>query len=200
MPDNNTLIAISAFSGLAGALLTQTMSGLFAYYSDKRKTAVSDKKEFRDKKVEIAEHFYFVTGETMTVLRKSINYYKNRNESRGDISLEYLHKERHKLDEYLDKLKQENWKQNLIGLYFEVSLSYPEIIEANSRSHSLFLQYLDLAEKLLAAAPTQKEGLYGRFNLIIFDLCMQYEAIYELLEKDMNRVKAELLEQFGLKT
>ena len=37
MADNSTVIAISAFSGLAGSVLTQGISGTIAYFSDKRK-------------------------------------------------------------------------------------------------------------------------------------------------------------------
>ncbi len=36
MADNATLISVSAFSGLAGALLTQTLTGLFAYFGKPR--------------------------------------------------------------------------------------------------------------------------------------------------------------------
>lgn len=196
MPDNNTLIAVSAFSGLAGALLTQTLTGLFTYYSDKRKSRLELHKQYRDKKIEIAENFYFMTGETMSILKKSVNIYKNRNDSRSESSLKFLSNEIKKLDAHLKKLNEENWKHNLIGLYFNISLSFNEIMEANTRSHVLFLKYLDISDKITKAAEADKEALYGQYNITIFDLCMQYDDIYNMLEKDMNKVKAELLDSF----
>ena len=196
MPDNNTLIAVSAFSGLAGALLTQTLTGLFTYYSDKRKSRLELHKQYRDKKIEIAENFYFMTGETMSILKKSVNIYKNRNDSRSESSLKFLGNEIKKLDAHLKKLNEENWKHNLMGLYFNISLSFNEIMEANTRSHILFLKYLDISDKITKAAEADKEALYGQYNITIFDLCMQYDDIYNMLEKDMNKVKAELLDSF----
>ncbi|MDR6942911.1 hypothetical protein [Mucilaginibacter pocheonensis] len=196
MPDNNTLIAVSAFSGLAGALLTQTLTGLFTYYSDKRKSRLELHKQYRDKKIEIAENFYFMTGETMSILKKSVNIHKNRNDSRSESSLKFLSSEIKKLDAHLKKLNEKNWKHNLMGLYFNISLSFNEIMEANTRSHILFLKYLDISDKITKAAEADKEALYGQYNITIFDLCMQYDDIYNMLEKDMNKVKAELLDSF----
>lgn len=70
MADNSTLISISAFSGLAGALLTQTVSGLFAYFSDKRKYNNVVRDLHRTKKIEIGENFYYITGEKMVIVKK----------------------------------------------------------------------------------------------------------------------------------
>jgi hypothetical protein len=55
--DNSTLIAVSAFSGLAGAIITQALTGLFAYIGDKRKADIELKSQYRTKKVEIAENY-----------------------------------------------------------------------------------------------------------------------------------------------
>ncbi|WP_183558477.1 hypothetical protein [Mucilaginibacter sp. SP1R1] len=196
MPDNNILIAVSAFSGLAGAILTQALSGLFTYVNDRRKYNNEVRNQFRAKKTEIAESYYFVTGETMAVLKKNINYRQNRNDARSDLSLKFLSEEIKKVDAHLQKLNDENWKHNLIGLYFDVALSHNEIIAANTRTHLLFLKNLDIADLLVKAQDGEKEMLYGLYNQSIFDLCAQYEAIYELLGKDMNKIKQELRYSF----
>jgi hypothetical protein len=196
MPDNNTLVAVSAFSGLAGAVITQALSGLFTYVNDKRRYGNEVRDQFRSKKIEIAESYYFVTGETMAILKNNINYRKNRNDARSESSLKFLSKEIKKVDAHLQKLHEENWKHSLIGLYFDVTLSNNEIIAANTRTHLLFLQNLDIADRLLKAQEGAKEELYGRYNQSIFDLCAQYETIYELLGKDMDRVKQELQNNF----
>jgi hypothetical protein len=45
----------------------------------------------------------------------------------------------------------------------------------------------------------KKERLLGKYHVGIFDLCSQYDAIYNMLEKDMNAVKTELLRTFQVK-
>ena len=77
MADNTTLIEVSAFSGLAGALLTQMMTGIFAYFSDQRKYHHEIKNLYRSKKAEIGENFYYMTGEIMAIVKKNIGYWKN---------------------------------------------------------------------------------------------------------------------------
>ncbi|MDB5117367.1 MAG: hypothetical protein JWQ79_2859 [Mucilaginibacter sp.] len=198
--DNNTLIEVSAFSGLAGAILSQTLTGLFTYFSDKRKAATELKKVYRDKQLEIAENFYYMTGETMTVLQKSITHWKDRNKARSELSVLFFNKEMKKLDTYLEKLKTEHWKHNLISLYFEVSLSYDELIAANHQSHSLYLELLDTSEKIKAANDEEKKlELISQYLIGVYDLCGQYEEIYAMLEKDMGSVKTELLRTFQVK-
>jgi len=192
MPDNSTLIEVSAFSGLAGAIITQCLTGLFAYYNDKRKVKAELQVQFRNKKVEIAETYFYITGETMAILKRNISFWKNRNDSRSTSSIKYLSEEVKKLDERLDRLNTENWKHNLVSLYFNVVLSYNEIIEANSKSHLIYLNILDLAEQINNATGELKEELYGQYNMNIFNLCSQYDEIYSLLKQDMARVKDEL--------
>lgn len=194
--ENSTLIAVSAFSGLVGAILTQTLTGVFAYVSDKRKFKNELNAQYRGKQIEVAENFYFITGETMTILKKNIEYWKDRNKARSESSIAFFNREIKKLDVYLEKINTDNWKHNLIGLYFNVSLSYSELVEANSKSHLLYLGLLDLADKIKVAVPEDKDKLLGKYHTGIFDLCTQYENIYIMLEKDLNSVKQELLLTF----
>ncbi len=82
IPTNPTLLVLTAFAGLVGALLTQLM-----------------------------------TGETMAVLRKSVEYWKDRNKQRSEESIAFF---------------------NGVSLYVDVSLSYDRLIAANSRSLNSF--------------------------------------------------------------
>lgn len=199
MQENSTLIEVSAFSGLAGAILSQALSGIFAYLGDKRKSATELKSQYRNKKIEIAENFYYMTGETMTILRKSIEYWKDRSKLRSEASITFFNKEMKKLDAYMEKLNSENWKHTLISLYFDVSLSYKELIEANSKSHLLYLGLLDIADQIKEAKAESKDNLLGKYYVGIFDLCGQYDDIYSMLQKDMDSVKTELLRTFQVK-
>jgi hypothetical protein len=199
MTDNNDLIVLSAFSGLAGAILTQALTGLFTYLGDKRKARFELNNLYRQKQIEIAENFYYITGETMSVLKKSIEYWKDRNKPRSEASIEFFNKEMKRLDAYMEKLNAENWKHNLISLYFSVTLSYNEIIAANTKSHLLYLGLLDIAEKIKANTAEDKEKLLGQYHVGIFDLCAQYDHIYAMLERDMHAVKKELLRTFQVK-
>jgi hypothetical protein len=193
---NQTLVVLTAFAGLAGALLTQLLTGLFGYFGDRRKAKLERSNLYRAKQVEVAEQFYFMTGETMSVLRKSVEYWKGKNKSRSDAGVAFFNKEMKKLDAYMEKLQAENWKQNLIGLYFDVTLSYDRVIAANTRSHTLYLGLLDTAEQIAKADGKEKERLLGKYHLGLFDLCAQYDDIYNMLAKDMASVKAALLETF----
>lgn len=200
MTDNGTIIALSAFSGLAGAILTQMLTGLFGYFSDKRKSKIELNKSFRDKQVEVAEQFYFVTGETMTVLRKSIEHWKDRNKARSEASIDFFNKEIKKLDAYMEKLHTDNWKHNLVSLYFDISLSHNKLIDANNKSHLIYLNLLDLAYKIREANESDKNVLLGKYHQAIFDLCAQYDDIYKMLEHDMQCVKSALTKSFEIKS
>ncbi|MBB5395129.1 hypothetical protein [Mucilaginibacter sp. AK015] len=193
---NQTLVVLTAFAGLAGALLTQLLTGLFGYYTDKRKANLERANLYRAKQVEVAEQFYFMTGETMSVLRKSVEYWKDKNKQRSEASVAFFNGEMKRLDAYMEKLQAENWKQNLISLYFDVTLSYDRVIAANTRSHALYLGLLDTAERIGKADGEEKERLLGKYHLGLFDLCAQYDDIYKMLAGDMASVKTALLETF----
>jgi hypothetical protein len=199
MADNTTLIEVSAFSGLAGALLTQMMTGIFAYFNDKRKYNHEVKNLYRIKKMEIGENFYYMTGEIMAVIKKNIGYWKNWNNSRSEASLKFLNNEMVKLNTYMDKLKAENWKFNLINLYFRVSMSNSEVIESNARSQQLYLKVKDIMDKIRKTSSTDQDALYQQYALAIFDMCSQYEDLYSKMEHDANMVREEILQDFSVK-
>ncbi len=198
--DNSTLIAVSAFSGLAGAIITQALTGLFAYFGDKRKADIELKSQHRTKQVEIAENYYYVTGETMSILKKSVQLWKGRNIARSEASFKSMTEGLKEADTRLKQMNIDNWKHNLIGLYFTVSLAYDDLIAANNRSHELYLNVLDIEDKIRTATDEEdKERYLGKFSVGIFDLCSQYDAVYNILANDMGKVKAELLNNFTLK-
>jgi len=198
--DNSTLIAVSAFSGLAGAIITQALTGLFAYIGDKRKADIELKSQYRSKKVEIAENYYYVTGETMSILKKSIQLWKGRNIARSDASYKSMTEGLKEADVRLKQMNINNWKHNLIGLYFNVSLAYDELIAANNKSHELYLNVLDLEEKMRHVQNDEdRESYIGQYSVSIFDLCSQYDAVYNILANDLGKVKAELLSGFKSK-
>jgi len=199
MTDQLILVEVSAFSGLAGALLTQALTGLFSYLGDKRKTHTELKTSFRNKQVDIAENFYYVTGEKMAIVKKNIGYWRNWNNSRSGASLEFLNKEMVKLNAYLEKLDMENWKCNLVSLYFNVMLTNDSLIASNDQSKALYLKVLDITEALKHALPESKSDLYGLYDNAISDMCNHYEQVYARMAEDMLVVKTGLLRQMQVK-
>jgi len=197
MAENTTLI-VSAFSGLAGALITQALTGLFAYFGDKRKADIELKKEYRDKQVEVAVSYYYITGETMSILKKSVQLWKGRNIQRSEASYRSMVESLNDADFRLKQMNIDNWRHNLIGLYFDVTLSYEELIVANNKSHELYLKVLDIEDKVRNASNDEdKERLFGQYSLAIFDLCGQYDTVYDILANDMNKVKKNLSATFN---
>ncbi|WP_161964467.1 hypothetical protein [Mucilaginibacter endophyticus] len=198
MAENTTLI-VSAFSGLAGALISQMLTGLFAYLGDKRKADIDLKKRYRSKQVEIAESYYYVTGETMSILKKSVQLWKGRSIPRSEASYRSMTESLKEADAQLKKMNIDNWKHNLIGLYFNISLSYDELIAANNKSHELYLNVLDLADKIKNSNDDEtRERYIGQYSVGIFDLCSQYDTVYNILAGDMEKVKVELMKSFEL--
>jgi hypothetical protein len=199
MAAENTTLVVSAFSGLAGALIAQALTGLFAYFGDKRKAETELKNQYRSKQVEIAENYYYVTGETMSILKKSVQLWKGRNIERSEASYKSMTDSLKEADVRLKQMNVDNWRHNLIGLYFNVSLSYNELIAANNKSHDLYLKVLDIESRLRGADNEEDRELYlGQYSVAIFDLCSQYDAVYDILTGDMSQVKAELLRGFTL--
>ncbi|UOE49408.1 hypothetical protein MTO98_33990 [Mucilaginibacter sp. SMC90] len=170
MTENTTLI-VSAFSGLAGALISQTLTGLFAYFGDKRKAGIDLKKRYRNKQVEIAESYYYVTGETMSILKKSVQLWKGRSIAHSAASYRSMTESLNEADTQLKKMNIDNWKHNLIGLYFNVSLAYDELIAANNKSHELYLNVLDIAEKVKNADNDEARERYLASIVLAFLIC-----------------------------
>ena len=199
MPENNTLIAISAFSGLAGAILAQSISGMVAYFSDKRKQNTEVKTAYRSKKMEIGENFYHVTSEKVGIIKMHILYWKKREFIDSESSLAFLNQEMKKLGEHLDRLNADSWKYNLINLYYDVSLNHNSVIESNAVSQGYYLRFLDAIDAFkLAHDEEDKDDLKGRYAMILFDMCAHYETLCRQMEQDMDGVKQELLKEFGL--
>ena len=196
MADNSTLLAVSAFSGLAGALLTQLITFANTYFTDKRKQSFEVSTQLRNKKMEIGENFIFITGEKMAAIRKNIGFWKNGNKSRTDKSLEFLYRETARFNAYMEKLNADNWKFNLISLYFDISFTNEEVARSNERSHELYLTYLDLAERIRKAEGHEKEQLFQRYAIVVFDMCSHYEEIYKRLQRDIAIVGKQLLAEF----
>ena len=197
MAEHSTLIAVSAFSGLAGALLTQIIGQAGAYFADKRKLGAALADQLRNKKIEIGESFFFITGEKMTAIRKNIGFWKNGNKTRTGSSLDFLYKETTRFNAYMEKLNADNWKFNLISLYFNISLTNEEAEKSNRKSAELYLLYLDLADRIRQAGDAEKEDLYQRYAVVVFDMCSHYEEIYSRMEQDMKVVRAQLLDEFS---
>lgn len=197
MATEHTTLIVSAFSGLAGALITQALTGLFGYFGDKRKAETELKKEYRAKQVEVAENYYYVTGETMSILKKSILLWKGRNIQRSEASYRSMTESLKEADAQLKQMNIDNWKHNLIGLYFDVTLSYDELIAANNKSHELYLKVLDVEDKVGNSTNDEdKDRLFGQYSLAIFDLCSQYDTVYTILANDMDKVKTNLSATF----
>lgn len=198
MKEHQILVWVAAFSGLAGALLSQLMTGLFSYINDRRKQKNELSNQYRNKKSEIGENFYFMNGELMTMINKNIVYWKSRHNQRGESSLNFLNKEMGKLDEYQVKLHTENWKYNLISIYFDVPFNFREMLEANSRSHQFYLKILDLSDQIkkTAGQVQEQEILFQQYNILIFDFCSHLENIYSRMEDNMVAVKAALLSDY----
>ncbi len=195
MESNSIVLQVAAFSGLIGALLTQAMTGLFAYYGDKRKSKLELKKAFRDKQIEVVENFYFVNGEKMAIVKKNIEYWKNYHNARSEKSLNFLNEELKKMKAHMDDLDKDNWKYNLISLYFNVSLSTEEVITSNLKSKELYLTVLDLTDELMHSLDESKSDIYVLYDIAIQDLCAHYEAIVQKMAADMDIVKKSLLKQ-----
>jgi hypothetical protein len=196
MPENSILITVSAVSGLIGALGSQIISALNTYFIDKRKQKVELGNEIRAKKIEIGDSFYYVTGEKMAAIKKNIRYWRNWNDSRSASSLSFLKKDMIKLDGDLETLNKDNWKFNLINLYFDVSLTTEEVVSLNAKTHQHSLALLDLGDKINKATEADKEQLYQNYALEIFKLCSLYEDIYKQMENDQLIVRNALLADY----
>ena len=199
MENNSILIQVSAFSGLIGALLTQALTGLFSYVGDKRKSNLELKTTFRTKQIDIAENFFFVTGEKMAIVKKNIGYWQNWNNSRSAASLEFLNKEMVKLNTYLEKLDADNWKSNLVSLYFDVSFTNDALIASNDQSKERYLKVLDITDELKHALPESKPDIYLLYDQAVKDLCSHYEKVYLQMSLDLDRVKQGLMQEFWKK-
>jgi hypothetical protein len=194
MVNGNLWIGIS---GLVGALLSQIISAASVYWNESRKDKKEQRNRYREKKLEIGENFYFMNGERMDLIRKNIQYWKSKNLAMSEASRDHLNREMNKLIEYMDKISAENWKYNLINLYFKVSLNNGIVHELNAKSHALYLQALDISEQLKTAAPGILGELNERYAVAIFTMCTHYEQIYRALDADLHTVKTQLLAEFG---
>ena len=146
--------------------------------------------------VEIGENYYYITGEMLAAITKNINYWRNNHPLRSTPSIAFIKKETLKFNSYIEKLNTDNWKFNLIGMYYTVSYSSEEIHKDNERSHQLYLRYLDLSEKIEAVDNGDSEQLYKSYSETLLDMIDHYEAIYKKLKNDMIIVRNQMLNEF----
>jgi hypothetical protein len=199
MHENNTILVIGAFSGFAGAILAQSISGLITYFSDKRKKDNETHAVYRSKKTDIGENFYYVSSEKVSIIRAHILYWQKREFIDSESSLAFLNQEMKKLSEHLGRLNADSWKYNLINLYYQVTLNHNTIIRTNAVSQAYYLKYLDIIDAFKKAHDEEnKNELQGRYAEILFEMCNHYEDLCRQMEQDMDRVKEELLKEFGL--
>ncbi|RVU02061.1 hypothetical protein EOD41_08920 [Mucilaginibacter limnophilus] len=196
MSDNNTILQISAFAGLAGALLTQVLTGTFTYLNDRRKQKNDVRNQYRSRMVEVGESFYFMNGELMSMIKKNIAYWTNRRDDRSLTTLQYLKNEMEELDAYQNKLNTENWKYNLASIYFDLPFTMQEMLETNRTSHQLYLKVLDLSDHIRNSPSEETETLFKTYHLAVFDLCTHYDKLYHRMEQNMHAVKSQLLTGF----
>lgn len=199
MADHNAVITISAFSGLAGAILSQIISGTIIYFSDKRKRDSEVKAVYRNKKMEIGENFYYVTSEKVSIIRSHIQYWKKREFIESETALAFLNSEMKKLGEQQERLNADSWKYNLINMYYHVSLNNNNLTESNTTSQKYYLKFLDAIDGLKKASEEEEiEQLQSRYAFILLDMCSHYESLCKQMEDDMSTVKNELINEFGL--
>ena len=199
MPENNTIIAVSAFSGLAGAILAQSISGLVTFFSDRRKQSNEVRTFYRNKKMEIGENFYYVTSEKVSIIKTHILYWKKREFIDSESSLAFLNQEMKKLGRHLERLNADSWKYNLINMYYDVHLNHNTIIESNAVSQGYYLRFLDTIDAFKNAHDAEGMGdLQARYATILFDMCAHYESLCGQMEGDMERVKSELTREFAV--
>ena len=195
MTENPTILELTAFAGLAGAILTQVISLASTYFTDKRKQNVDTKNQYRTKMVEIGENYYYITGEMLAAITKNVNYWKNNNPLRSPTTIAFIKKETLKFNSYIEKLNTDNWKFNLVGMYYDISYSTEEVHKDNERSHQLYLRYLDLSETIESG--NNDEQLYQSYAAVLLDMTAHYEAIYQKLSLDMYLVRNQMLSEFS---
>jgi len=190
------LLEVSAFSGLAGALLSQVITALNGFFTDKRKYRTERRNAYFSKRNEVGENFYFIHGEVMAVIKKNTAVWQNRCSAQSQAGIEALNTEVTKFMAYLDKLYAENWKYNLTALYFPVTFTAAEMLEANQRSQRYRVAVLDLATAITDAPAAERGNLYEKYAVLIFEMCSHYENLYNRMEQDRMIVKNELLRDF----
>lgn len=197
MTDTSTTIALSAFSGLAGAILTQLLTGMFSYLNDKRKQTAELERDFRSKKSEIGENFYYINSELMTLIRKNITYWSNLHNDRSIETLNLMRKEMAKLAAYQERLHNENWKFNLTNVYFDLPFNNRDMEEANQRSNQFYLLINDLSNKIKSCVEADKlESYHQKYAIYIFDLCSHYEDVYSRMAQNNTFIQQQLLNLF----
>jgi hypothetical protein len=196
MKDHQLLVWLAACSGLAGAILTQLLTGLFSYINDRRKQQAEVRNLWRGKKIEIGEYFYFMSGELMSMIKKNIAYWKNRQDYRSAASLNFLKLEMDRLDAYQSKLQTENWKYNLVGIYYTIPYSFGEMLEDNKRSHELYLKMIDFPEIINKTLPQEKHDLLEEYQATLSELCGHYQNMYNRMAANMEAVRTALRADF----
>ncbi|TSD66360.1 hypothetical protein FFF34_002865 [Inquilinus sp. KBS0705] len=196
METKETIVWVSALSGMAGVLISQLMTGLFGYISDRRKQNHERQALYRGKMVETGENFYFMSGELMAMIKKNIAYWKNRLDHRSEGSLAFMKLEMERLDAYQSRLQQENWKYNLVGIYYDIPYDFAAMLEDNRRSHELYLEVLDLSELFRSTLPQEREDLLADYDKTLAELCSHYQRIYDRMQGNMAAVSAALRGDF----
>ncbi|WPV00805.1 hypothetical protein SNE26_03380 [Mucilaginibacter sp. cycad4] len=194
--DKNFILLIGALAGLTGALITQLFTGLFSYLNDMRKQRYELRNQFRLKRLDIGENFYFINTELLSMVRKNVDYWRNLWRDRNDETLAFMKREMGKLDAYQVKLRTENWKYNVVDVYFNLPFNISEMEKVNEISRKLYIAVIDIANKIQSIPAAEREELFKPYNIAVFNLCSHYEQVHDKISENILAVKAELLREF----
>jgi len=193
MPDSQSTVAIiSASAAIAGVVLTQIITAVNNFFSDRRKEAAEKRKLFLGKKIEIGENFYHTFRESLLNNHRLQKLFASGGSINSKESEEYVANIQAQIKSSSEKLIADTSKYNLTEIYFDIESSSEVTARDINILFDLIIKRLELKADYDNSTDGEKKGIVMDFNETNSKLIDQFKAVAIRIEKDLALVKTEL--------
>lgn len=168
------------------------ITNTYNYFTEKSKRKFEIFKISTLKKIEVGEKFFFISGENLQLILTSVYSIKKRPELESKANKELLQKSLEEMHEEFKKIASEKNIYGMVSLYFDVKLTYKNILESDLKTTNILLKIFELSDKLQTAELKDKIQYLEPIRKAYDELCAHYEKIISHIEDDMAIVQQEI--------
>jgi hypothetical protein len=195
MPDKestNMVAIISASAAILAVVLTQLITAVNNYYSDKRKEVSENRRQRLLKKIDIGENFYHVFRESLLNIIRAQKLFELGISITSKTSEAYLNEMNLQILASANKLIADTSKYNLTEIYYDIeSSSEVSAKDVNVLVH-LITERIELLNAFNSAMDADKEKIAFQFKEKTEEIIDYYKTVAIRVQNDMVLVKNEL--------
>jgi hypothetical protein len=191
--DSSNMVAIiSASAAIVAVVLTQIITAINNYHSDKRKETAENKRLALTKKIEIGENFYHVFRESLLNNIRQQKLFELEVSISSKTSEDYLKEMHSQIQQSAQKLITDTSRYNLTEIYYDIESSSEVSANDVNTIVQLLTERIELVHAYELAAESEKEKIALQFKEKNEELTKHFKSVALRVQRDLTVVKSEL--------